>query len=122
MQPNFSIEGKVAIVTGASKGIGYGLAQSLAAAGAKVAVMARSKGALERLVEEISEAGGQAKSYELDVRNVGQIRAVFGQVAEDYGRLDIVVNNAGLGEGMLAEDVTEDYWDEMMDEIGRAHV
>ena len=115
MQPNFSIQDKIAIVTGASKGIGYGLAQALAAAGAKVAVMARSKASLDRLVEEISRAGGQAKAYELDVRNVEQIRSVFGQVAEDFGRLDIVVNNAGLGEGMLAEDITEDYWDEMMD-------
>lgn len=115
MQPNFSIQDKIAIVTGASKGIGYGLARALAAAGAKVAVMARSKGSLDRLVEEISQAGGQAKAYELDVRNVEQIRTVFGQVAKDFGRLDIVVNNAGLGEGMLAEDITEDYWDEMMD-------
>lgn len=115
MQPNFSIQDKIAIVTGASKGIGYGLAQALAAAGAKVAVMARSTDLLHPLVEEISQAGGQAKAYELDVRNVEQIRSVFGQVAKDFGRLDIVVNNAGLGEGVLAEDITEDYWDEMMD-------
>ena len=61
--------------------------------------MARSTDLLHPLVEEISQAGGQAKAYELDVRNVEQIRAVFGQVAKDFGRLDIVVNNAGLGEG-----------------------
>ncbi|WP_136605025.1 SDR family NAD(P)-dependent oxidoreductase [Paenibacillus dokdonensis] len=115
MQPSFSIQNKIAIVTGASKGIGYGLAKSLAAAGAIVAVMARSRDSLDQLVEEITEAGGQAKAYELDVRDVKQIGNVFGQVAEDFGRLDIVVNNAGLGEGMPAEDVTEEYWDEMMD-------
>ena len=61
--------------------------------------MARSTDLLHPLVEEISQAGGQAKAYELDVRNVEQIRSVFGQVAKDFGRLDIVVNNAGLGEG-----------------------
>ncbi|MED5019472.1 SDR family oxidoreductase [Paenibacillus chibensis] len=115
MQPNFSIQDNIAIVTGASKGIGYGLAKSLAAAGAKVAVMARSLDLLEQLVQEIEESGGFAKAYELDIRNVEQIRTVFGQVAEDLGRLDILVNNAGLGEEMAAEDVTEAYWDEMID-------
>lgn len=115
MQPNFSIQDNIAIVTGASKGIGYGLAKSLAAAGAKVAVTARSLDLLEHLVQEIEESGGFAKAYELDIRNVEQIRTVFGQVAEDFGRLDILVNNAGLGEEMAAEDVTEAYWDEMID-------
>ncbi|MFF2092488.1 SDR family NAD(P)-dependent oxidoreductase [Paenibacillus sp. NPDC058174] len=113
--PDFSIQGKIAIVTGASKGIGFGLAKAMAAAGAIVAVTARRKESLEGLVEEIAAAGGEAKAYELDVRNVGQIRSVFEKVAQDFGRLDILVNNAGLGEGMLAEDVTEEYWDEMLD-------
>ncbi|MGN7356394.1 SDR family NAD(P)-dependent oxidoreductase [Paenibacillus sp. SAF-054] len=115
MQPNFSIQNKIAIVTGASKGIGYGLAKSLAEAGAIVAVMARSRDSLEQLVQEIADAGGEAKAYELDVRNVEQIQSVFAQVAKDFGRIDILVNNAGLGEGMAAEDVTEEYWDAMMD-------
>ena len=103
MQPNFSIQDKIAIVTGASKGIGYGLAQALAAAGAKVAVMARSVAALDQLVEEISQSGGQARAYELDVRNVEQIRSVFDQVAEDFGQIDIVVNNAGVTECSQSE-------------------
>jgi len=115
MQPNFSIQGKVAIVTGASKGIGYGLAKALAAAGAKVAVAARNKASLDALVAEIAAEAGEASAYELDVRNVAAIRGVFEQVANDYGRLDIVVNNAGLGEGMAALDVTEEYWDDMLD-------
>ncbi|RED52999.1 SDR family NAD(P)-dependent oxidoreductase [Cohnella phaseoli] len=115
MQPNFSIQGKVAIVTGASKGIGYGLAKALAAAGAKVAVTARSRSSLDALVAEIAAEGGEASAYELDVRDVAAIRTVFEQVASDYGRLDIVVNNAGLGEGMAALDVTEEYWDDMID-------
>jgi len=115
VQPDFSIRGKVAIVTGASKGIGYGLAQALAAAGARVAVAARNLSALDALVEEIKEAGGEAKAYELDVRDVNGIRNVFEQVAKDFGSLDIAVNNAGLGEGMAALDVTEDYWDDMID-------
>jgi len=115
MKPDFSIQGKVAIVTGASKGIGYGLAKALAAAGAKVAVAARSRLSLDTLVEEITAEGGEARAYELDVRDVSCIRAVFEKVAQDFGRLDIVVNNAGLGEGMAALDVTEEYWDDMLD-------
>ncbi|TYP69391.1 SDR family NAD(P)-dependent oxidoreductase [Paenibacillus methanolicus] len=115
MQPDFSIRGKIAIVTGASKGIGYGLAKSIAAAGAIVAVTARDKASLAPLLEEIAQAGGQAAAYELDVRSVVQIRTVFEQVAADFGRLDIVVNNAGVGDGMPAEEVTEEYWDEMID-------
>jgi NAD(P)-dependent dehydrogenase (short-subunit alcohol dehydrogenase family) len=113
--PNFSIEGKVAIVTGASKGIGYGLAGALAAAGAKVAVTARREKDVSGLTEEIRSSGGTAEAYALDVRSVEQIRAVFTKIAQDFGRIDILVNNAGLGEGMLAEDVTEEYWDDMID-------
>lgn len=113
--PNFSIEGKVAIVTGASKGIGYGLAGALAAAGSKVAVTARREEDVSHLAEEIRSSGGTAAAYALDVRSVDQIRSVFAQIAEDFGRIDILVNNAGLGEGRLAEDVTEEYWDDMID-------
>ncbi|GKU78155.1 SDR family NAD(P)-dependent oxidoreductase [Paenibacillus sp. L3-i20] len=115
MKPNFSIEGKVAIVTGASKGIGYGLAKAIAASGAKVAVTARNRDDLTALVDEISAEGGIASAYSLDVRDVIAIRSVFQQVVNDFGSLDILVNNAGFGEGMLAEDVTEQYWDDMLD-------
>lgn len=113
--PSFSIEGKIAIVTGASKGIGFGLAQALAASGAKVAITARRKEDVSELADEIKKAGGVARAYALDVRSVEQIRTVFAQIAEDFGRIDILVNNAGLGAGMLAEDVTEEYWDDMID-------
>ena len=113
-QPNFSIQNKVALVTGASRGIGRGIAKSLSAAGAKVAACSRNMEELEELVQEISAAGGVAKAFQLDVRNVSQIEKVFQQVYEHFGSLDIVVNNAGLGEAMLAVDVTEEYWDDMM--------
>ncbi|MFD0590102.1 SDR family NAD(P)-dependent oxidoreductase [Paenibacillus sp. GCM10027627] len=114
-QPNFSIEGKVAIVTGASKGIGYGLAQSLAAAGAKVAVTARKKEDLAGVINEIRAAGGEAEGFALDVRKVDDIRLAFERIVQHFGGIDILVNNAGLGEGMRAEEVTEKYWDDMLD-------
>lgn len=112
--PNFRLDDQVAVVTGASMGIGYGLARALAAAGARVAVAARSVDALETLVAEIRAEGGQAQPFELDVRDVARIEQVMAQIQGHFGRLDILVNNAGLGANHPAEAVTEADWDEMM--------
>lgn len=95
-------------------GIGYGLAKSIAAAGAKVAVAARNTDALETLVKEIEAEGGEAKAFALDVRDVAGIGATFDAISAHFGQLDILVNNAGLGDNHPAEDVTEDDWDTMM--------
>lgn len=113
--PNFRLDNQVAIVTGASKGIGYGLAKMLAAAGATVAVASRDKSALDRLVAEIQADGGNAAAFELDVTDVTHIRTVFESIHRHFGRLDILVNNAGLGAGHPASEVTESDWDQMMD-------
>lgn len=112
--PRFDLEDQVALVTGASKGIGYGVAKALAHAGAKVAVAARDLDALKSLAEEIREDGGNALAVALDVRDVAQISTAFEQVHNHFGRLDIVVNNAGLGANHAAVDVTEADWDDMM--------
>jgi 2-deoxy-D-gluconate 3-dehydrogenase len=112
--PDFRLDGRVALVTGASKGIGWDLANALAAAGARVAVASRDIGSLDRLVGEIESEGGIALAVELDVRDVSQIGSVFEQVHRHFGSLDVLVNNAGLGANHPAEDVTESDWDEMM--------
>lgn len=112
--PDFSLANQVALVTGASQGIGYGLAQALAHAGAAVAVAARSVADLDRLVAEIRAEGGQAQAFPLDVRDVSQIQACVGAVAATFGRLDILVTNAGLGANHPALDVTEADWDAML--------
>jgi 2-deoxy-D-gluconate 3-dehydrogenase len=112
--PRFDLEGQVALVTGASKGIGYGLAKALAHAGAKVAVAARSVEALDTLVAEIREDGGEALAVPMDVRNVAEIHTAFDQLHNHFGQLDILVNNAGLGANHAAVDVTEADWDDMM--------
>jgi NAD(P)-dependent dehydrogenase (short-subunit alcohol dehydrogenase family) len=114
-QPNFSLQGQVAVVTGASQGIGYGLAKFLAGAGAKVAVCARNLKTLEKLCDEIHTEGGQAKAYALDVTNIKQIGSVMKSIQQDFGSLDILVNNAGLGANHPATEVTEADWDELMD-------
>lgn len=112
--PEFRLDDQVAVVTGASMGIGYGLAKALANAGAKVAVVARSYDALEKLVGEIQDEGGQALPVALDVRDLDQIKSVMYKIKDHFGGLDILVNNAGLGANHTALDVTEEDWDSIM--------
>ncbi|WP_274654836.1 SDR family NAD(P)-dependent oxidoreductase [Paenibacillus humicola] len=114
MYPSFDLTGKIAVVTGASMGIGYGLAKALAHAGATVVTAARSLAPLEELCEEIRAEGGRAYAVRLDVSDVPQIKAVMNQIAQDHGRIDILVNNAGLGANHPATEVTEADWDTMM--------
>jgi NAD(P)-dependent dehydrogenase (short-subunit alcohol dehydrogenase family) len=106
--PSFSLAGKVVLVTGASYGIGEGLARSLAAAGAEVAVAARSREPLEALAGELD-----GLAVPMDVSDVGSIRAGMARVVARYGRIDVLVNNAGLGDNQAALDVSEADWDRM---------
>jgi NAD(P)-dependent dehydrogenase (short-subunit alcohol dehydrogenase family) len=107
--PNFSLAGQVAVVTGASHGIGRGLARSLASAGAKVVVAARSTAPLEELAGEMA-----GLAVTMDVSQIGSIRRGFDGIIERLGRIDILVNNAGLGANHPALEVTEADWDELM--------
>ena len=112
--PSFDLNGKVAFVTGASKGIGYDLARAIAHAGAKVIVTARDLDALNQLVNVIKSEGGEAFALQLDISNITQINAVVADVVQRFGQIDILVNNAGLGFNHDAVDVTEADWDDMM--------
>jgi NAD(P)-dependent dehydrogenase (short-subunit alcohol dehydrogenase family) len=112
--PNFRLDDQIALVTGASMGIGYGLAKALAHAGASVVAAARSVPPLMQLIDEIHAESGQAEALELDVTDLEQIEVAFKTVHERFGRLDILVNNAGLGANHPAEQVSEADWDEMM--------
>ncbi len=113
-QPDFRLDGKVALVTGASRGIGCDVAKALAGAGARVGVAAREEAALGNVVAAIEREGGEALALPLDVRDVAQIRSVCAGVRDHFGSLDVLVNNAGLGDNHPAEDVTETDWDGMM--------
>jgi NAD(P)-dependent dehydrogenase (short-subunit alcohol dehydrogenase family) len=113
--PDFSLTGRIAMVTGASRGIGRDLARAMAAAGATVAVAARRIDDATRVAEEIRTEGGTAMPVEMDLRSVGSIEDAVSEVEADYGRLDILVNNAGLGTNHDALDVTEAEWDDLME-------
>ncbi|MGZ5383374.1 MAG: SDR family NAD(P)-dependent oxidoreductase, partial [Acidimicrobiia bacterium] len=95
--PDFRLDDQVALVTGASRGIGRDIAKALAAAGARVAVAARDVGSLTRLASEIETDGGDCLAVELDVRNASRIASTYEQVRRHFGSLDVLVNNAGLG-------------------------
>ena len=110
----FSLKDKVALVTGASQGIGWDTAQALVVAGAKVAVCARTEEKLALLVGEITAAGGEALAVKMDVADAEQVKAGFKQVIEKFGRLDILVNNAAITRDGLAVRMKPDDWDAVM--------
>ena len=112
--PTFSLDGQVALVTGASRGIGRGLSAALAAAGATVAVTARSLDDASEVAGAIMESGGSASAHALDVLDVAAIGSAVNDVVRQHGRVDICVANAGLGDNAPALQVTEDHWDAML--------
>ena len=110
----FSLKEKVALVTGASQGIGRDTALALAEAGAKVAVAARSEEKLIALVAEIEATGGVALAVKMDVADGEQVRAAFKQVLEKFGRRDILVNNAAITRDGLAMRMKADDWESVL--------
>jgi len=110
---SFAIEGQVALVTGATGGIGADLAAAFGRAGARVGVAGRRGARAEAIVETIHAAGGDAAQIELDLTDRASIDAAVTQVVDTFGRLDILVNHAGLGTNHDAIDATEAEWDEL---------
>jgi NADP-dependent 3-hydroxy acid dehydrogenase YdfG len=110
-----SLDGTVALVTGASSGIGEATARSLAAQGAKVAVAARRLERLERLAAEIGDRGHTALAIESDITDQEQAIGAVDRTVEELGRLDIVVNNAGQMLLGPIEDAPTEEWDRMID-------
>src|SRR5438105_15119809 len=107
MNNNKKLAGKVAIVTGASKGIGASIAKHLAAEGASVVVnFASSQAGADRVVAEITKEGGKAVSVQADVSKQADINRLFEETNQAFGKLDILVNNAGIYEFLPIEKVT----------------
>ncbi|CAN5714101.1 D-threitol dehydrogenase [soil metagenome] len=113
-RPSFSLRGRVALVTGANKGLGHDLALALGGAGARVAAASRVPAAVDPVVAAIEADGGEAAGITLDLTDRSSIESAVGAVVDRFGRLDILVNNAGLGLNHDAIDATEAEWDELM--------
>ncbi len=109
------IKDKVAIVTGASSGIGYANALALSKAGAKVAIGARRTDKLSELENEITKNGGQAFSQKLDVTKKSDCDSFVKSVMEKWGGVDILINNAGLMPLSFIKSLKVDEWDQMID-------
>src|SRR5258708_568682 len=107
----FSLRDKVAVVTGASQGIGRDTAHALAEAGAKVAVAARNEEKLAELVQEITAKGGEALAVKMDVADIDQIKSGFKSILEKFGKIDILVNNAAITRDGLAMRMKPDDWE-----------
>lgn len=105
------LKNKVAVVTGASKGIGAGIAKSLAAEGASVVVnYASSKEGADRVVAEIVGKGGKAVAVQGDVSKVSDVRRIFAETKKAFGTLDVLVNNAGVYEFAAIGEITEEHF------------
>jgi NAD(P)-dependent dehydrogenase (short-subunit alcohol dehydrogenase family) len=115
MNDIFCLQGRTALVTGASSGLGAHFAGVLSAAGAQVWLAARRTDRLQTLQNQLRETGANAHSVALDVTDAGSVSAAFAALAAQGATPDIVINNAGVGGGGLALETSESGWDEVVD-------
>lgn len=114
MENSGKLNGKIALITGASKGIGAGIAKTYANEGATVIVnYASSREGADKVVKEITAAGGKAIAVQGNVENAADVKRIFEEIVKTYGTLDILVNNAGIYRFAGIEDITEDSFHEM---------
>ncbi len=111
----FRLSGRIAVVTGGSRGLGRAMAIGLAEAGAAVAVASRTKSLIEDTAAEIIRNGGDAIAIPTDVRSEEDVERMVALVVEKFGRIDILVNNAGIGGSRKVVAMTADEWSDMMD-------
>lgn len=109
------LTGKVVVITGASSGIGEAIAITLAQNGAKVVLGARRKDKLEILTNQIKNSGGEATYSVTDVKNKEEVLQLVKTAVDTFGRLDVIVNNAGIGQLSRIDDLDTDGWEEMID-------
>ena len=111
----FSLAGRSALVTGAGQGLGQGIAEGLAQFGAEVAVVDINAQNASQVAEGINAAGGKATSIACDVRDQAAVQAAVARVIDDFGKIDILVANAGIGDRNTAEEMRIEQWDRVID-------
>lgn len=111
----FDLTGRVAVVTGASRGLGQQFARALAGAGADLVVTSRTQASLAAFQAEIEKLGGRAIALELELRELSSIEAMAAAAEQAFGRIDILVNNAGMNIRKPALEVTWDDWNQILD-------
>lgn len=109
------LKGRVAVITGASQGLGKSIAMSLAAAGARIALVSRSPKALQQVEKEIKSAGGEAGVFQTDVSKEDQVRRLERDVIETFGKVHILINNAGINLRKHLVDFTLEEWRSVQD-------
>ena len=110
----FNLNNKIAIVTGASQGIGKIIAFELAKSGAHVACISRNKKAIESIVDEITINGGQASSFPCDISDADTLSEIITEIIKENSRIDILVNNAGITKDSLLMRMSIEQWDDVI--------
>lgn len=110
----FDLTGRVAVITGASSGLGVQMAKALAGQGADIAILARRKDKLENVSKEIKALGVKCLAIQCDVTDSESIKAAVSAIKSEYGKIDILVNNAGSGGVGPAEETTDEEWEHTM--------
>lgn len=113
--PSFDLSGKVAVVTGGTKGLGYGIVMVFAYHGAKVVITSRHQDDCDAVAREVKDMGGEAIGIRADVQNIAEIQNLVNKTVEKYGRLDIMVNNAGVAVTKRLTDMTEEDYSRVID-------
>jgi NAD(P)-dependent dehydrogenase (short-subunit alcohol dehydrogenase family) len=111
----FDLSGKVAIVTGGTRGLGYGMVDTFAEHGANVVIAARTKEDCEKVAQEMREKGVKSLACHCDVSSQEQIENLIQKTVETFGKVDILVNNAGIAIGKSVFDISEEEWDRVID-------
>lgn len=109
--PTFRLDGKVALVTGGSKGIGYGMAVALGEYGAKIAIASRGQADLDKAAGKMRNRGIEVESFTVDVTDKERISKLVDDVVDKFGRIDILVNNAGMNIRKPLVEIEEEDWD-----------
>ncbi len=109
-----SLKGQVAFITGGSRGLGLAIAEALGAAGAKVAILAKGRGALESAAASLSASGIEVLALETDVTSAESLGRSVERVREQWGRIDALILNAGTWQGAPIHETTEEQWDQLL--------